>query len=147
MEEMNTAGEKTNPMCKEHTYAQCKETHARYGFLREFSFGDKVCQLAKASIARLETFRECIYNWIQNKKLNLTLGLKRTSGHYAMEIKISTTFLEALRLIGQQNMRRRYEASMQSHGGTRQGFRAYGKNCNMGTKIASKELTREAMKR
>jgi hypothetical protein len=46
---------------------------------REFSFRDKGCQVTKDDIARMETIRECIYNWIYNNKMKMKIGPKSAS--------------------------------------------------------------------
>jgi hypothetical protein len=53
---------------------------------------------------------------LYNIKLKLTLGPKSESGQYAMHTQLNTQMREPHRVLSKIRMRRRYEASMQSHG-------------------------------
>jgi hypothetical protein len=57
MEEMSVANNKTSSKCKEHTYAQRKETRERYGHFGECFLQGYMCQVTKEKIARLATER------------------------------------------------------------------------------------------
>jgi hypothetical protein len=89
MEETSIVGAQTSSMCKEHTYAQCKETCTGYGCCGKFSSRDKRCQVSNDSIARLVTFLEFIYEWLYSSELKPTLGSKSASGQYVMQVKIN----------------------------------------------------------